>query len=371
MELMNQLRKASVRSVRVQTILLIILAVAVFLLFQCQNVFLTLAPKTLAELTPETLDGAYISDDIYFIYTQYVEEEQYRNNRPTGTITGGQFLIDLNETDYIAMFIHGGSNVDDAVQMMDDCYAYYTGEISTQPEMHISGMIRPMDSEEEYYYYQLIPDLIVDTDMTAEEAREIMPAYIIDVGRLGGGGIISATPTWAVWAAFAASIALLLWAIIPLIRAMSGAYQKPLQKKLDSMGEGSAMLARLDQFYNGTAPIGGVRLGNEFVFFQQGAKPVLLRPWEVAWAYQKTTEHRRNGVKTGTTYAVIFKTMDGKQFEISSSEQGVQQLLAAIHETLPGTVLGYTKEVEALYKKDRSEFRKRWEEAVPGCTSRT
>ena len=39
------------------------------------------------------------------------------------------------------------------------------------------------------------------------------------------------------------------------------------------------------------------------VFFQNGAESILLRPWDVAWAYQSTTQHRTNGIPTGKTYA--------------------------------------------------------------------
>ena len=79
MELLKRLRRGSTRKVLLPSLILLAAAAAVFYFFHCQAVFQTLSPKTLAELTPETLEGAYVEDDISFFYAQYVEEEEYRN----------------------------------------------------------------------------------------------------------------------------------------------------------------------------------------------------------------------------------------------------------------------------------------------------
>ena len=129
------------------------------------------------------------------------------------------------------------------------------------------------------------------------------------------------------------------------------------------------MLEKLQLFYENTSPVCGVRMGSDYVLFQSGPASVLLRPWELAWAYQSTTQHRTNGIPSGKTYATILRTMDGKQYTLSMNKNQVQELLDAMHTTLPGTVLGYTKELESLYKNDRSAFAARWEEACPGCTA--
>ena len=111
-------------------------------------------------------------------------------------------------------------------------------------------------------------------------------------------------------------------------------------------------------------------MNGEYVFFQEGPNSILLRPWEVAWAYQSTTQHRTNGIPSGKTYAAVLRTMDGKQYTLGMSESQVQTLLGAMETALPGTVLGYSDELAGLYRNNRAFFSQRWEEKAPGCTAR-
>ena len=97
MDWLNQLKRESLRKVILRVVLLLALGTAFFVLFGCHKLLGTLSPKTLAELTPETMEGAYVEDDIYFLYTPYVEVEQYRDNVRTGTV-GMQYLTDFEYT---------------------------------------------------------------------------------------------------------------------------------------------------------------------------------------------------------------------------------------------------------------------------------
>ena len=358
MELLKRLRRGSTRKVLLPSLILLAAAAAVFYFFHCQAVFQTLSPKTLAELTPETLEGAYVEDDISFFYAQYVEEEEYRNHVPTGKITGAQYVIDFDETYYMALFVHE-SDLDAAGDLMEASYQYASGSLagSELPVLHVKGTVCAMDDEVRGYYHQLAGG---DTAM-----EEIMLPYYINAGRIGDSLPIT------VWLALLGSLVLLALALVPLIRALSGWYQKDLRRKLASMGEESVMLEKLEQFYEETPAVCGVRMNRDYVLFHSGPSTVLLRPWDLAWAYQSTTQHRTNGSPSGKTYAAILRTMNGKQYTLPMKEPQVQQLLSAIHDTLPGTVLGYDKELEALYRQNRDAFRARWEEAAPGCTSRS
>ncbi len=356
MKFLKQMRNISIRKALLPAIFFVGFGVAIFLIFGCQHLFKTFAPKTLAELTPETLDGAYVEDDIYFIYAQYVEEEQYRDNRPTGKITGAQYLIDLDDVYYIGLFTHE-NDMAEASHLLDASYDYAMGNLPGEmvPVMHVKGTICAMDNEVSGYYHEL-----ADGDA---ELEALMLPYYLNVNRIG-----TQTPI-LVWIMLAVSVALWLIGIVPLIKAITGGYQKELKKKVASMGEESTMLEKLQLFYGNTSPVCGVRMGSDYVLFQSGPASILLRPWELAWAYQSTTQHRTNGIPSGKTYAAILRTMDGKQYTLSMNKKQVQELLDAIHATLPGTVLGYTKELESLYKNDRSAFAARWEEACPGCTA--
>ena len=152
-----------------------------------------------------------------------------------------------------------------------------------------------------------------------------------------------------------------------LIKAFSGQGQKQVRKLLEASGSFEAEAERAAKFYDSTEAVSGFRIGDEFVFFQIGVDSILLRPWDIAWAYQRTTTHKRNGFTTGHSYAIILNLMDGKKHEITMTEQEAEALLKHMEVTLPGTVLGYSDEIAALYRNRRSAFSDRWEAAVPGC----
>ena len=78
----------------------------------------------------------------------------------------------------------------------------------------------------------------------------------------------------------------------------------------------------------------------------------------MVWAYQSTTTHRTNGIKTGTTYALMVFAEGYKNALLVSvpDEQTAQDILQKIKERFPWVMLGYSKELEKMYKKEHEKF---------------
>ena len=357
MEWLKRLRMDSLKKVAFRIVLFFALAVGVFVYFHCWELFGMLSPKTLADLTPETMEGAYVEDDIYLFYTPYLEE-LYGENRYNAETTGIQYLVDFDEELFMGLSVHK-DRLDEANAMMDACEKYFDGKLPEEdiPVLHVKGSIRAMDSEEKGYYMDL-----AEGDA---ELESIMLPYYLDVNRIDG------RPVAAQICIFIGSIILLILGIFPLVKALTGGYQKQVKAKLSAMGDFESEAERAARFYDLTEPVSGVRMGSEYVYFVHNADSILLRPWDVVWAYQSTTQHRTNGIPSGKTYAAILRTMDGKQYTLSMKEEQVQRLLEAISVSLPGVVIGYTEDLERVYKQDRSAFSDRWEEERPGCTSKS
>ncbi len=149
---------------------------------------------------------------------------------------------------------------------------------------------------------------------------------------------------------------MLLGALPP---ALAGRALRPLREQIEKDG-GAALDGRLCRFYDETPPIGGVRLGAEFVLLTGKGEPVLLRPWEVAWAYEGG----------GRRSCCIFRTMGGTAYEQDMRPKELQALLAEMESSLPGTILGYSEEFERLYGERRDLFAARWAR-VRGATAGT
>ncbi len=356
MEWLKQLRMDSLRKAAFRVILFCALAVGIFVYFQCWTLLGVLSPKSLADLTPETMEGIYVEDDIYLFYTPYLEE-LYGENRYNAETTGIQYLVDFDQERFMGLSVHK-DRLSEAEAMMTACESYFDGALSSEdlPAMHVKGSIKAMDDEERGYYMEL-----ADGDIELEAA---MLPYYLDVGRVSG------RPVLAQLCLLIGSLAFLIAGLFPLVKALTGGYQKQVKAKLSAAGDFESAAERAALFYERTEPVSGVRLGSEYVYFMNGANSVLLRPWDIVWAYQSTTQHRTNGIPSGKTYAAILRTADGRQYELGMKEAGVQRLLEAVSASLPGVIIGYTDDLERIYKQNRSSFSSRWEEKIPGCTGR-
>lgn len=351
---MNWLKKLKMTSVKKSIfglVLFVGIAVAILVFTKCYGVFGMIAPKALADLTPETMDGAFVKDDIPFIYGSYLEIESYRDNRKVGT-TGMQYLIDLDDTYYMGLYVRSG-RLDDAEELAEFCEKLWDMDTLPNedewPVLHVKGTIRAMDDDDLGYYRKATRGM--------DEESLFLPYYLeVDY--------VHNIPIWGCFLLLAV-VAVLLWlGIFPMVKALTGGFQKQVRAKLAEGGSLEREIERAELFYENTPAVSGVRMSREYVFFQNGAESILLRPWDVAWAYQSTTQHRTNGIPTGKTFAAILRTIDGKEYTLSMSEAEVKVLLEAIAATLPGTIVGYDKSLEKLYKENRDAFRQRWAEYV-------
>ena len=356
MEWLNKLRKQSIRTAVIWFLVLLILAAAIFFVSGAYGIFGMLSPKTLADLTPETAVGAYVEDDIYILYGDFIEVEEYKNDRPTGKITGRYYLVDFDEIYYMGLSVHTG-DLADADMLMDACDDLFAGEIGAEDvipyALHVKGTIRKMDDEELGYYHSA-----VDYD---SDTIDIMLPYYLDKGRINGLTLPLAIIL------ILGSLALITGGVVLLVKAAKGSYQKDVRKTLEASGSFEAEAEKAGVFFEETQPVCGFKLGRDFLYFKQGMNSILLRPWDVAWAYQSITKHRTNGIPSGKTYAVVIRLMDGRSYTISQPKKKAEQLLQAMEQALPGTVFGYSNELEQVYLNQRGSFAARWEQARPGC----
>lgn len=342
---LKQLKLVSLRARAPWIGVCLALAIGIFWGGGCGSLVLCLTPKALSELTEESLEGAYVSDAIPYLHVLYAREEAYRHGEPTGEVLGLCYAIDFGEGRYMGLCVHGG-DLSRAERVMSACQVYRYGELSREkiPVLPVSGTVKAMEGEE----LDCFMALAGENDTLAAA----MLPYYIDVGRIG-----PRTVTAQVLVALTA-LAFLTLALFPVVRALSGAYQRQVVAVLSQSWSRSIAAERAGQFYDRTQPVCGVRMGPEHVFFQQGPKSILLRPWDVVWAYQDDLPrpfHRQ-------VHAVLLRTADGGQYALPMDSERAGQLLEAMSQALPGTTIGYTDETERLYREDRGALSARWEE---------
>ena len=351
MEWLNRLKMTSVKKSIPALLLFVAAAVVILLVSKCYGVFGMLTPKTFDQLTPDHLNGVFVDDDIDFIYDYYVEETQTKNGRYVG-IVGRQYIIDMDdEYYYMGLYAHQGA-LKDANEMMEACWDAADGELAPAdlPVYHVRGLIREMTEEDLSYYREYTSDLGMD---------DAFLPYYLEIDYINNVPIVLSVILLLVVFLL---VGLGVWRIV---KALTGGFQKQVRAKLSESGDLEVEAEKAERFYESAPETSGVKMDRNYVFFQNGAESILLRPWDVAWAYQSTTQHRRNGIPTGKTYAAILRTMDGKQYTLGMAEAAVQTLLETMSTALPGVVLGYDEELARLYKNNRNAFRQRWEEKMP------
>ena len=107
MEWLKRLKMASVKKSIPGLILFFFFSAALLFFTKCYGVAGMLSPKTLAELTPETMDGAFVEDDIYFLYTPYLEIQRYKSGQQPRT-TAMQYLTDFDDVYYMGLYVRSG-----------------------------------------------------------------------------------------------------------------------------------------------------------------------------------------------------------------------------------------------------------------------
>lgn len=323
-------------------------AIALFFLFSGPEALRSIHPVPLETLPPAEWEGACVSYEVPYIYAQYMRELEYRGGVNTGQSVGGAYLIDLGRdgmTDFrlLGLYIHGNFQLQEQAEDL----ARRSRETDAPEPLRVWGTVRVMESEDRERFEDTIArvsDAYGGSGRAEGLADYALPFYI-DAGRIGG------RPAWLTRTLLVLSLIPLIVAVWCVAQALRTAPLRPLQQKLGELGGGEALDALLESFYEETAPVGGVRVGRDFVLLPGY---LLLRPWEIVWAY------REGGL-------CVLRTLDGQHLSVPMRPDEAQDVLDEILQLLPGTEVGYSEQVARRYQEDRDSFARWWDQCRPGC----
>ena len=77
---------------------------------------------------------------------------------------------------------------------------------------------------------------------------------------------------------------------------------------------------------------------------------------DAIWVHQKVTRHYTNGIPTGRTFAAIVSDRHGRQFAFVGREKKVMALMTTLVERLPWIAMGYSAEMENLFRSQLTQF---------------
>jgi len=340
MEILKLLREESLIRRLPFALLFLALGAALFFSFHCFDLVKLAFPWSLSQLTAAKLDGVWVEDDVSCLHREYAREITHQKDGED-LLTGTAYIIFLDSGQSMGLFVHQ-EGLAEAQALLEKCQTQDgTGEL---PVLHVSGMVRAMPEQ-----HLTLFRAAAEGDERVESA---MLPYYIDVGRLNGWSLA------VCWLVLGASCALMALGLGLGIYVLAGGCQRKLKAKAARAGDLAMSLSRVERFYRRTPPLGGVRADKEYVLFRRGAVDILLRPWDVTWAY---SIDRRNSSK------VVFRTAQEETYTVTMSPMDAQALFHRMEEQTPGVLIGFTDDRAYAYQCDPT-FAHRWEAVWPGCT---
>ena len=145
---------------------------------------------------------------------------------------------------------------------------------------------------------------------------------------------------------------------IPLRRLLQPE-NHPLFKQLMKYGGLQDVRMRIDseiRSEGGGEKFKSMQITTSWLIHAAPYKTNVMATKDVVWAYPKVTKHYHNGIPTGTTYSAILRDSQGQSLEISGKKDSVPKLLESMQRRMPWVLVGFSKELEALWMKEKPKF---------------
>ncbi len=346
--MLAELKKKSIMRA-IPLVLLFVIAGGVLFAAEFSNIRSLLRGHVKFEtLLPDEINGDLIVEaSINANFGAYMEEYS-KNTKTNVTRTTDIYYViwtgDDDSEDYKYMGIKVPASYGGQMDRMAE--ATYNYEMSDT--IHFTGAVNKMSSEE----YQYFREYFQESDWTDEEIDEYTLPYYISVGALTGGAATSA------YVIFGIGIALIVFGVIILLYALSGGDVKAFQKEAATLGMSEM---ELEAEYAGARVMiqkDNLRIGRRLIFYMTGRRTRVIVNDKIVWAYQQSTTHRTNGIKTGTTYEILVYLLNEKKAHRINvpGEEKAGEVLQYMYENIPTAVVGYTDELLSLFNKDYQGF---------------
>lgn len=343
----DELKQKSFKSSLPATIVIAIAAVIITVFMANRFLYVVKGFDNFNSLAPDEIKNQLVEADIDLNWGCFME--RYSRNKNTH-VEKSEYLYYIIATgddealDYRYMAIKVRPSLETRMEAMaDDTYDGYFSD-----PIHFNGEIKKMSSDELAYFR----DYFIESGWTAAEVDEETIPYYIDAqeGSSGLRGVYGLV--------LAGTVLLFVIAIFRFVKALGGGYLKKFTKDYESAGYVESSVGSDFARAEKDATNETLRFGDLFVYWTSGTTPRAIATKEICWAYQNTTTHRTNGIKTGTTYSVeIYQAHNKEHFSVPvKNETTARYILERIGQKYPWVFVGYGDELARTYNKNRNEF---------------
>jgi hypothetical protein len=145
---------------------------------------------------------------------------------------------------------------------------------------------------------------------------------------------------------------------IPIRRKMQPE-SHPLLTQLTKYGGLQDVRMRIDSEMRsggGGEKFGTMQITTNWLIHAAAYKTNVIATRDVVWAYPKVTKHYHSGIPTGKTYSAIIRDSKGQSVEISGKKDSVPKMLESLQRRMPWVLVGFSKELEALWLREKPKF---------------
>ena len=344
------LRKSSFKSSLILSAILLIGGGALALFNASNAFFATTSYADFTTLAPDEIKSQLVDIELWENFGCFMESGSKNTSTNKVTISNYYYIIYTGamgdaDTEYKYMAIKVPASYGSKMDIMAE--STWNGLVSNP--LTFSGKIRKLDDKEYKYYLEFWKE----AGLTDAEIEEMTLPYYIDVsGSKLGQNIFYIL-------LFSGGVALIVWGIFRIVKGSKGGYLKALRHDIELSGYSETYVESDFNTATSYAKNGQIRIGRLFTYYDvNSTQPRAIPNKKIIWAYQSTTTHRTNGIKTGTTYSVVIFADDYKAaFNIGVANESVaQEMLQRLNLSCPWVVVGYSDDLNALFRKNRTQF---------------
>lgn len=361
------LRKKTRKSYIIRAVLTLAGAIALLFFTKFAIISVVTGAKEL-DITkdPAAYEGQYVTLDVDFFVTDYVEHTTTTTRRYGGsstTVNGNSYVAFQAVNDYesgmstwyfYSVYMKKGDErlMERKMNEAWDWLGDETGTTAPPEPMEVTGTWTAMEPQIERYFRETLAELGI-----SEGEYDRFYFYSLDTGKIGGQN------TFAFWAMNAAALVLLILFVLSVAGIFGNGYLGNIKKYL--LRDTSVSMTDIENDFAQAHEVGGdTWIGSRFTVYRRGTKAYILKNEDLVWGYY----FRRTG-RNSVSEMRLYKK-DKSIAHLSMSEAETKQSLQYYAAEQPQIIVGYSSDLEKTWQKDFDKFLEiRYNPAMRGETT--
>ena len=342
----EELRKKSFQKCVILAVLFL-LAGANLIIFDVRDAYYSVfGCVDFTTLEPDEIKSQLVEFDLTANFGCYLEEYEYNSDTYKRRTTSLYYIIWTGD-DLSPDFRYMTVKVPASMQKSMDTMADKISEGLSASPVHIFGKIKKLDNEE----YSYFTESLTSAGWSQQEIQDYTLPYYIDYAYKDSTLTVSLLM-------LGAGVVLLGMGIFRIVKGKTGGYLKKLHEDIGLSGYSQSYLESDYASAQTYDKKGDIRMGQLMTYFCEGSQYRAVPHNKVSWAYQSTTTHRTNGIKTGTTYSIVYYAEGCKKPFCMAvpNETTAQDILKRLADTCPWIIVGYSDKLQTLFRNNREQF---------------